>query len=189
MIKPLLLLLLWVVLEIVVCVALAQVISGWWIFLWTVATFILGLKILRGSTANIMPQLQQMQTTGQMSGEPKVQSNLARALAGFLLLVPGILSDILALLMFIPAVQTALRGVLMKTMLKRQEAMMQNMMKGMGMGGAGQSDMMSDLMRRMNEMNGQAGAGTNPYHRPTVIDGEARRVEPELKRIKPANDE
>ncbi len=189
MIKPLLLLLVGIVLEIVVWVALAQVMSGWWIFLWTIATFLVGLKILRGSASNIMPQLQKMQTTGQMSSEPKVQSNMARAIAGFLLLIPGVLTDILGMLLFIPAVQTALRGALMKTMLKRQEAMMQNMMKGMGMGGGSQSDMMSDLMRHMNEMSGQTGAGSNPNHRPTVIDGEARTIEPEIKRIKPANDE
>ncbi|XID75308.1 FxsA family protein [Alkanindiges sp. WGS2144] len=184
MIKPLLLLLVGIVIEVIVWVTLAQFMSGWWIVLWTIGTFILGLKVLRGSASSIMPQLQQMQVTGQMSAEPKVQTNLARALAGFLLLLPGVLSDILALLMLIPAVQTALRGALLKTMLKRQQAMMQNVMSGMGMGG--QSDMMNDLMRRMNEMNGQADTGNN--RRPTVIDGEARTVEPEVKRIKPAND-
>lgn len=190
MIKPLLLVLVGIVLEILVWVALAQVMSGWWIFLWTIVTFVLGLNILRGSASNIMPQLQQMQTTGQMSGEPKVQSNLARALSGFLLLLPGILTDALALILFIPAVQAWLRTALMGMMMKRQQAMMQNMMKGMGVGGGNQADMMGDLMRRMNEMSGQAGSGAGgQLHRPNVIDGEARHVEPQIKRIKPANDD
>ena len=194
MIKPLLLVLVGIVLEILVWIALAQVMSGWWIFLWTIVTFVLGLNILRGSASNIMPQLQQMQTTGQMSGEPKVQSNLARALSGFLLLLPGILTDALALILLIPAVQAWLRTALMGMMMKRQHAMMQNMMNGMGMGGmsgGNQADMMNDLMRRMNEMSGQANhaAGTGQPHRPTVIDGEARHVEPQIKRIKPANDD
>ena len=191
MIKPLLLVLVGIVLEILLWIALAHVISGWWIFLWTIGTFLLGLNILRGSASNIMPQLQQMQTTGQMSGEAKVQSNLARALSGFLLLLPGILTDVLALILFIPAVQTWLRTALMGMMMKRQQSMMQNMMKGMGMGGGNQADMMGDLMRRMNEMSGQAGngGGTGQPHRPNVIDGEARHVEPQIKRIKPANDD
>ena len=191
MIKPLLLVLVGIVLEILLWIALAHVISGWWIFLWTIGTFLLGLNILRGSASNIMPQLQQMQTTGQMSGEAKVQSNLARALSGFLLLLPGLLTDALALILFIPAVQTWLRTALMGMMMKRQQSMMQNMMKGMGMGGGNQADMMGDLMRRMNEMSGQAGNanGTGQPHRPNVIDGEARHVEPQIKRIKPANDD
>ena len=60
-----------------------------------------------------------------------------------------------------------------------------------GMSGGNQADMMNDLMRRMNEMSGQANhaAGTGQPHRPTVIDGEARHVEPQIKRIKPANDD
>ena len=191
MIKPLLLVLVGIVLEILLWIALAHVISGWWIFLWTIGTFLLGLNILRGSASNIMPQLQQMQTTGQMSGEAKVQSNLARALSGFLLLLPGLLTDALALILFIPAVQTWLRTALMGMMMKRQQAMMQNMMKGMGMGSGNQADMMGDLMRRMNEMSGQAGNGNGAGqpHRPNVIDGEARHVEPQIKRIKPANDD
>lgn len=190
MIKPLLLVLVWIVLEIVVWIALAQVMSGWWIFLWTIVTFVLGLNILRGSASNIMPQLQQLQTTGQMSGEPKVQSNLARALVGFLLLLPGILTDALALVLLIPAVQVWMRTALTGMMMKRQQAMMQNMMKGMGVGGGNQADMMGDLMRRMNEMSGQAGSGVGGQpHRPNVIDGEARHVEPQIKRIKPANDD
>ena len=191
MIKPLLLVLVGIVLEILLWIALAHVISGWWIFLWTIGTFLLGLNILRGSASNIMPQLQQMQTTGQMSGEAKVQSNLARALSGFLLLLPGLLTDALALILFIPAVQTWLRTALMGMMVKRQQAVMQNMMKGMGMGGGNQADMMGDLMRRMNEMSGQRGndKGTGQPHRPNVIDGEARHVEPQIKRIKPANDD
>ena len=191
MVKLLLLLLVAIILEVVLWVTLAQFISGWWIFLWTIGTFFVGLNILRTSASKIMPQLQTMQATGQMSTEPQVQSNMGRALSGFLLLVPGLLTDALALLLFIPAVQTALRAALMKTMLKRQEAMMQSMMKGMGMGGGAggnQADMMAEMMRRMGGMNGQTGAGSKG-HRPTVIDGESRNVESEVKRIKPANDE
>lgn len=190
MLKPILLLLAGIVLEVLAWIAAAQFVSGWWIFLWTAIALVWGLSMLRSSVGGIMPQLQQMQMTGQLSGEPQVQQNLPKALAGFLLMLPGLISDLLALLIMIPAVQSVVRNALTNIMMKRQNAMMQHMMKGMGgmNTGAGQPDMMAELMRRMQEMQ-SGGSGTGNAHRPTVIDGEARTVEPEIKRIKPANDQ
>lgn len=201
MLKPLLFVVAGLVLEIMVFIGVAQLISGWWIFLWTIIGFVWGLSMLRSSVGGIMPQLQQMQMTGQLSGEPQVQQSLPKALAGFLLLLPGLMTDVMALLVLIPAVQKVVRKALANIMMKRQTAMMQNMMKGMGgmsaggsFGGnaSGQSDMMAELMRRMQEMQGQgSSSGTTAsgqVHRPTVIDGEARHVKPDVKKIKPAND-
>ncbi|ONG42055.1 FxsA protein [Alkanindiges hydrocarboniclasticus] len=202
MLNPILILLAGIVLEVLAWIGVAQFMSGWWIFLWTAIAFVWGLSILRSSVGGIMPQLQQMQMTGQLSGEPQVQQSLPKALAGFLLLLPGLISDVLALLILIPAVQTVVRNALTNIMMKRQNAMMQNMMKGMGgmstgggFGGgnsSGQPDMMAELMRRMQEMQGQGPASgttqSGQAHRPTVIDGEARHVNPEVKKIKPAND-
>ena len=198
MLNPILILLAGIVLEVLAWIGAAQFISGWWIFLWTAIAFVWGLSILRSSVGGIMPQLQQMQMTGQLSGEPQVQQSLPKALAGFLLLLPGLISDVLALLILIPAVQNIVRKALTNIMMKRQSAMMQNMMKGMGgmsaggFGGSntsGQPDMMAELMRRMQEMQGQGTAsGAGQTHRPTVIDGEARHVNPDVKKIKPAND-
>lgn len=176
------------VVEIAVWIGIAQFISGWWIFLWTIIAFVIGFNLLRSSMGNIMPQLQQMQLTGQMNSDPQVKNNLVRAFAGFLLVLPGVLSDILAALMLFPPVQQRLQSIIAHALAKRQQAMMQKMMSGMGMGGAGtgnQADMMNDLMRRMQDMQGGSVASA---HRPTTIDGEARRVEPDIKRIKPAND-
>lgn len=198
MLNPILILLAGIVLEVLAWIGAAQFVSGWWIFLWTAIAFVWGLSILRSSVGGIMPQLQQMQMTGQLSGEPQVQQSLPKALAGFLLLLPGLISDVLALLILIPAVQNIVRKALTNIMMKRQNAMMQNMMKGMGgmsaggFGGgntSGQPDMMAELMRRMQEMQGQGTAsGAGQTHRPTVIDGEARHVNPDVKKIKPAND-
>lgn len=174
--------------EIAVWVGVAHFISGWWIFLWTAIAFFAGLNILRASVAGIMPQLQQMQVTGQVN-DPQVSKNLPKALAGFLLMLPGLISDVLALLVLIPAVQQYLQRSLMSAMQKRQQSMMEKMMGGMSGGTGGDpADMMAEMMRRMQEM--QQGGGSTPHggHRPTVIDGEARHVEPEIKRIKPAND-
>ncbi|MED5761518.1 FxsA family protein, partial [Enterobacter roggenkampii] len=60
---------------------------------------------------------------------------LAYAFAGFLLMLPGLVSDVLALLILIPGVQTAFRNIAMRTLADRQQAMMNKMMGGMG--GAG----------------------------------------------------
>ena len=71
-----------------------------------------------------MPQMQQMQM-GQMSTDPALSNNLPKILAGFFLLIPGLISDVLAVLMLIPPVQRAFQAAMMKMMMKRQQAMME----------------------------------------------------------------
>ncbi len=172
------------ILEIAVWIGIAQFISGWYVFFWFIIAFFIGLSMLRSSTSSIMPQLQQMQMSGQMGNDPAVTKKLAVAMAGFLLMLPGVVSDILALLILIPGVQTLFRNALMKTLAKRQQAMMNKMMGGM-MGGdvggnAGQNPF-EDLMRQMQNMQNQQGG--SPYNDSNVIDGEAREVKPDQKQI------
>ena len=156
--------------------------SMWYVFFWFIIAFFIGLNLVRSSTSNIMPQLQQMQMTGQLGSDPAVTKKLAIAMSGFLLMLPGLISDVLAVLVLIPAVQTAFRNSLMKTMAKRQQAMMEQMMGGMGAGAsAGGQNPFADLMRQMQEMQNQQGGGQ--YRDSTVIDGEAREVKPEQKKI------
>ena len=155
--------------------------SMWYVFFWFIIAFFIGLNLVRSSTSNIMPQLQQMQMTGQLGSDPAVTKKLAIAMSGFLLMLPGLISDVLAVLVLIPAVQTAFRNALMKTMAKRQQALMDQMMGGMGSGAAGGQNPFADLMRQMQEMQNQQGGGQ--YRDSTVIDGEAREVKPEQKKI------
>ena len=155
--------------------------SMWYVFFWFIIAFFIGLNLVRSSTSNIMPQLQQMQMTGQLGSDPAVTKKLAIAMSGFLLMLPGLISDVLAVLVLIPAVQTAFRNALMKTMAKRQQALMDQMMGGMGSGAAGGQNLFADLMRQMQEMQNQQGGGQ--YRDSTVIDGEAREVKPEQKKI------
>ncbi|MCH7290549.1 FxsA family protein [Acinetobacter genomosp. 15BJ] len=154
--------------------------SMWYVFFWFIIAFFIGLNMVRSSTSSIMPQLQQMQMTGQLGGDPAVTKKLALAMSGFLLMVPGLISDVLAVLVLIPPVQTAFRNALMKTMAKRQQAMMDKMMGGMGGGAAGQNPF-ADLMRQMQDMQDQQGGGQ--YRDSTIIDGEAREVKPDQKKI------
>lgn len=154
--------------------------SMWYVFFWFIIAFFIGLNMLRSSTSDIMPQLQQMQMTGQLGADPAVTKKLAIAMSGFFLMLPGLISDVIAVLVLIPSVQTAFRNALMKTMAKRQQAMMDQMMGGMGGGTSGQSPF-ADLMRQMQEMQNQQGGGQ--YRDSTVIDGEAREVKPDQKKI------
>ncbi|ENU30120.1 MULTISPECIES: FxsA family protein [unclassified Acinetobacter] len=156
--------------------------SMWYVFFWFIFAFFIGLNLVRSSTSSIMPQLQQMQMTGQLGGDPAVTKKLALAMSGFLLMIPGLISDVLAILVLIPAVQTALRNALMKTMAKRQQAMMEQMMGGMGAGGAAGQNPFADMMRQMQEMQNQQQGG-GQYRDSTIIDGEAREVEPNQKKI------
>lgn len=168
--------------EILVWIGVGDLVgSMWYVFFWFIIAFFIGLNLLRSSTSGIMPQLQQMQMTGQLGSDPAVTKKLAIAMSGFLLMLPGLISDVLAVLVLIPAVQTAFRNMLMKTMAKRQQAMMDQMMGGMGGGAAGGQNPFADLMRQMQDMQNQQGGGQ--YQDSTIIDGEAREVKPDQKKI------
>lgn len=171
------------IVEIAVWIGVAQFISGWYVFFWFIFAFFIGLGLIRRSTAGIMPQLQQMQMTGQLGNDPAVTKKLAYAFAGFLLMLPGLVSDVLAVLILIPGVQTAFRNIAMKTLAKRQQAMMEKMMGGMG----GQNPF-ADLMRQMQDMqNQQGGSSQGQYRDSSIIDGEAREVTPDHKKIEHKN--
>ena len=168
--------------EVLVWIGVGDLVGSMWcVFFWFIIAFFIGLNLVRSSTSNIMPQLQQMQMTGQLGSDPAVTKKLAIAMSGFLLMLPGLISDVLSVLVLIPAVQTAFRNALMKTMAKRQQALMDQMMGGMGGGAAGGQNPFADLMRQMQEMQNQQGGGQ--YRDSTVIDGEAREVKPEQKKI------
>lgn len=172
------------IVEIAVWIGVAQFISGWYVFFWFIFAFFIGLGLIRRSTAGIMPQLQQMQMTGQLGNDPAVTKKLAYAFAGFLLMLPGLVSDVLAVLILIPGVQTAFRNIAMKTLAKRQQAMMEKMMGG-NMGG---QNPFADLMRQMQDMqNQQGGSSQGQYRDSSIIDGEAREVTPDHKKIEHKN--
>jgi UPF0716 protein FxsA len=168
------------VLEIFVWIGVGDLVgSMWYVFFWFVAAFFIGLNMMRANSVGLMPQMQQMQQ-GQMSQDPNLANNLPKIIAGLLLAIPGLITDVIAVLILIPPVQQALKAVMMKTMLKRQQAMMEKMMGGMmgGMGGGAQGqNPFADLMRQMQDAQQQGGRGS------TIIDGEAREVTPDAKKI------
>ncbi len=169
--------------EIVTWFIVAQFISGWWIFFATIMAFVVGLNMIRQSTMGLMPKGGGMPNMANLNPSAEMITGLTRALAGFFILMPGLLSDVIGLLLLIPGVQRWVKGQLLKTMAKKQEAMLGGMMKNMGLGGLGngpQAQMFEEMMRNMS------GGAKNPHD---IIDGQARPVN-DVKRIngKPAND-
>ncbi|WP_180058229.1 FxsA family protein [Acinetobacter sp. YH12227] len=178
--KLFLLILAGLILEVFVWIGVGDLVgSMWYVFFWFVAAFFIGMNIIRKYASGLMPQMQQMQA-GQMGADPALTGNLPKIFAGFLLLLPGLISDIMALLILIPPVQNAMKAFMMKTMMKRQQAMMEKMMGGMmgDMGGAQGQNPFADMMRQMQDMqNQQSGRDSS------VIDGEAREVTSDAKQI------
>ncbi|WP_411691815.1 FxsA family protein [Acinetobacter gandensis] len=178
--KLFLLILAGLILEVFVWIGVGDLVgSMWYVFFWFVAAFFIGMNIIRKYSSGLMPQMQQMQA-GQMGADPALTGNLPKIFAGFLLLLPGLISDIMALLILIPPVQNAMKAFMMKTMMKRQQAMMEKMMGGMmgDMGGAQGQNPFADMMRQMQDMqNKQSGRDSS------VIDGEAREVTSDAKQI------
>lgn len=185
--KLFLIVLIGLILEVFVWIGVGDLVgSMWYVFFWFVAAFFIGMNMIRKYSAGLMPQMQQMQA-GQMSADPALSGNLPKIIAGFLLLIPGLITDVLALLILIPPVQNALKATMMNVMMKRQQAMMEKMMGGMmgdmnGMGGGAQGqNPFADIMRQMQEMQQQQGGSA--YRDSSIIDGEAREVTPDAKKI------
>ncbi|OAL78360.1 FxsA protein [Acinetobacter sp. SFB] len=173
------------ILEVFVWIGVGDLVgSMWYVFFWFVAAFFIGINLIRKYSAGLMPQMQQMRM-GQMSGDPALTGNLPKILAGLLLLIPGLITDVLAVLILIPAVQNVFKNAMMKTMAKRQQAMMEKMMGGMmgdvNGGGAQGQNPFADIMRQMQDMQQQQGGA--PGRDSNVIDGEAREVTPDAKKI------
>ncbi len=174
------------ILEVFVWIGVGDLVgSMWYVFFWFMAAFFMGMNLIRKYSAGLMPQMQQMRM-GQMTGDPALTSNLPKILAGFFLLIPGLITDVLAVLILIPSVQNIFKNAMMKTMAKRQQAMMDKMMGGMmgdmnGMGGGAQGqNPFEDLMRQMQDMQQQGGSQRQDS---SIIDGEAREITPDVQKI------
>jgi len=183
--KLFLIVLVGLILEVFVWIGVGDLVgSMWYVFFWFVIAFFIGMNLIRKYATGLMPQMQQMQM-GQMPGDSALTNNLPKILAGFFLLIPGLISDVLALLILIPGVQNAFKNVMMKTMAKRQQAMIDKMMGGMmgnmnNMGGDAQGqNPFADMMRQMQDMQ----QGGSQRHDSSIIDGEAREVTPDAKKI------
>ena len=150
-----------------------KMVGGWMLLLWFVMAFFLGRQIMRGATKELMPQFKQAQQGKSLDPNTDFLAALCQALAGFLFVVPSILTDVLAILLLLPPVQRALQG-------KMQQAVAARGASFMTMGGMGGFGQQSPF--------GQTG---NPFGRGQVFDGEATDVSPtttkRITEVKPSD--
>ena len=137
----------WFIIEMLLWYLLAQFMSGWWVFMWFIIAAVIGISLMRKGMAALNPMAQQMKAGGMMNPGARPQEStmiksVAMAAAGILLLIPGVLSDFLALLVVLPPVQKKLKNVANNYVMNNQQKMMEMMAKQMG---------------------GQMGGGQNPF--------------------------
>lgn len=147
----------WFIIEMLLWYLVAQFISGWWVFIWFIVAAVIGLSLIRRGMTTLNPMAQQMKAGGMMNPAMRPPENtliktIAMAVGGLLLLIPGLLSDILALLVVLPPVQKKLKNMANNYVMNNQQKMMEMMAKQMGgqMGG-------------QNPFGGMGGVGGNPF--------------------------
>ncbi|WP_435980215.1 FxsA family protein [Psychrobacter sp. DM4] len=201
----------WFIIEMLIWYLIAQTISGWWVFMWFIIAAVIGISLIRKGMAALNPMAQQMKAGGMMSPSMRPQEatmlkSIAMAAAGILLLIPGVISDLMALLVVLPPVQKKLKDVANTYVMNNQQKMMEMMAKQMGgqspFGGPGG-------MNNQNPFGGASGMGNqNPFGQQqspfgqqqnpfgdafkqhTTIDGTAKNIPKDVKKItKSANDE
>ena len=190
----------WFIIEMLLWYLLAQFMSGWWVFMWFIIAAVIGISLLRKGMAALNPMAQQMKAGGMMNPTMRPQEStmiksVAMAAAGILLLIPGVLSDLLALLVILPPVQKKLKDFANNYVMNNQQKMMEMMAKQMGgqMGGMGGQNPFGGA-GGMNNKNPFGERQQNPFgdvfKQHTTVDGTAKTIPKDVKKItKSANDE
>lgn len=198
----------WLIIEMLLWYLIAQFVSGWWVFLWFVIAGFIGVALIKKGVSTLKPMAGQAQAAmlnpAMRPNENAVVKAIALAVAGILLVLPGILSDVVALLVMLPAVQNKFKAFAKDYATKNPEKLMQMMASKMGgidpskMGGLGG---MSGGMGGSNPFGNMGGmGGQNPFGGfgntnsrgkfGTTVDGQAKTVNSNAKRItRSANDD
>lgn len=195
----------WFIIEMLLWYLLAQFMSGWWVFMWFIIAAVIGISFIRKGMAALNPMAQQMKVGGMMNPAMRPQEStmiksVAVAAAGLLLLIPGVLSDLLALLVILPPVQKKLKDFANNYVMNNQQKMMEMMAKQMGgqnpFGGAGGMGGQNPFggAGGMNNQNPFGQQQQNPFgnvfKQHTTVDGTAKNIPKDVKKItKSANDE
>ncbi|MBK3394449.1 FxsA family protein [Psychrobacter sp. M9-54-1] len=183
----------WFIIEMLLWYLLAQFMSGWWVFMWFIIAAVIGISLIRKGMAALNPMAQQMKAGGMMNPAMRPQEStmiksVAVAAAGLLLLIPGVLSDLLALLVILPPVQKKLKNFANNYVMNNQQKMMEMMAKQMGgqnpFGGAGGMNNQNPFGQQQQNPFG------NVFKQHTTVDGTAKNIPKDVKKItKSANDE
>lgn len=195
--------LVWFVIEMLLWYLVAQFVSGWWVFFWFIVAAVIGLMLIKNAAATLNPmaqQLKQMQSgvipnPANQPAESTVAKSVATGIAGLLLLLPGLLSDVGAVLLLLPFVQRKLTNAAKNYALKNQDKMIQMMSRQMGgqspfgMGGTVNPNNPFGQGNPFGRGGGFSGFGKGGFNQGTTVDGEAKPVQKDIKRLPSANDE
>ena len=69
--------------------------------LYVLATFVLGLSVLRKQGEGVVRRMREQQMSGRMMGPELLMDDMAMGLAGVLLLIPGLVTDFAAVVVMI----------------------------------------------------------------------------------------
>lgn len=181
--------LIWFIIEMLIWYLAAQFVSGWYVFFWFIIAAVIGIMMIRKAAGTLNPMAQQMKAIqkgvipnpANQPAEATITKSIALGFSGLLFLLPGLLTDLVALLLLLPGVQNKLTAAAKDYALKNQDKMMQIMAKQMG----GQSP--------FGGMGGSPFGKNGPFGKTggfgTTVDGEAKPVNPDIKQIKSANDD
>ena len=181
--------LIWFIIEMLIWYLAAQFVSGWYVFFWFIIAAVIGIMMIRKAAGTLNPMAQQMKAIqkgvipnpANQPAEATITKSIALGFSGLLFLLPGLLTDLVALLLLLPVVQNKLTAAAKDYALKNQDKMMQIMAKQKG----GQSP--------FGGMGGSPFGKNGPFGKTggfgTTVDGEAKPVNPDIKRIKSANDD
>jgi UPF0716 protein FxsA len=73
---------------------------GWWIALWFLVSAAIGIAIIGQERARMGPRMRAVLAGGETS-LPRLLSTFRRLVAGILLVIPGVVSDVLALVLLL----------------------------------------------------------------------------------------
>lgn len=190
----------WFIIEMLIWYLIGQFVSGWWVFGWFILAGVLGVGLLKKGANTLKPMAGQVQMAmlnpAMRPNENTVVRAIAMAIAGILLILPGILSDMVALVVMLPAVQNKFKAFAKDYATKNPEKLMQMMASRMGgidpsqLGGMGG---LGGMMGGQNPFGANSPFGNMTAGRGkggTTVDGQAKPVNPNLKKItRSANDD
>lgn len=173
--------LVWFIIEMLLWYLIAQFISGWLVFIWFIVAAVIGLSFIKKAAGTLNPMTQQIKSgvipnPANQPAENTITKAIATGLAGVLLLLPGLLTDIGALLIMLPAIQKLLTTKAKNYAMNNQEKMMAMMAKQMGgqnpFGGMGNANPFgqSNPFGQNNPFGKFGGLGNQG----TTIDGKAK---------------
>lgn len=174
--------LVWFIIEMLLWYLIAQFVSGWFVFIWFVVAIFIGLALIKKSASTLNPMAQQLKggiipNPANQPPESTITKAIATGIAGVLFLLPGLLTDVGALLIMLPAIQKLLTTKAKDYALKNQDKMMAMMAKQMGgnspfgnMGGMGKVNPNNPF----GQGNPFGNGGFGKFGGGTTIDGQAK---------------